>query len=1380
MIGETLASRYDVLRELGRGGMGVVFLARDRLLEREVAVKLLPAAALGPGAQERFHREARILARMDHPNIVPLHDIAEHDGATFLVMPFVAGVTLRALLREHQLAVAVAVEIAARVAEALDYSHRLGVVHRDVKPENIMIEGYGRSDAPMRVRVTDFGIALAEHEDRVTRSGNMVGTASYLSPEQIADVDVDGRSDLYALGTVLYECLAGRTPFQSMAGSIYTRALLMRPRSIRVARDDVDPALDALVLRCLEKDPDRRPQSGGELAAELAPFFAPHASTTPTTDAADAPAQTPRPHTPGRPVFAGRDAELAELRRRLDAASRGECQLVLVSGETGMGKSRLLDELGQLAVARGICALRGRFYERDATFAYQGFCELFQDYFRVAPETTAPPADLSDLSSDLTALFPPLAEVGELRSLTNERDRARARFEDPAAVYDLLARTIGRIGGGSPLVLFLEDLHGADVSIDALRHVARRLLAMPTLIVGTFRSEGITARHPIARLLEEFRGQRRFAHLRLAPLPEEVQRELVDGLLGCPAADPASHRRLYETAEGNPFFATELVRFLADTGGIARDATGGWTLEPARLASGAYPKTVQLVIGERIERLPDDRREVLQAASVLGRVFAFHDLETLAGEIGSLDDLVDQLVEAGLLEERAGEAGDTLAFTTAVEREVVYSTISRRRKRALHRAYAQTLERRNASRVDRVLAPLVHHYALGGVPEKVVTYGLRLARLSLAAFSAEDAARAASTVLETLQGAAAEEPTAEGEARLLLARARRQLGDSASALEELAHAVASLEREGDPGPVASAYAEAAETAWEARRAVRTRELVARGLEWARAAGDAGPLARLLALGATAANLGGDTTLAVAFQAEADALEASLAAQARDGGTVITRRPGGLVVVPIPAGAEPRTLDPALCAVDVEPEYLSTVFETLTFQTRSAGVVPWLAEVVEAEDGARRFRFRLRKGVRFHDGRPLTARDVRSSLTRLLACSEAPYRLQLASMRGARDVIAGAAQELAGLRVVSDLELVVELEQPMAFFPSLLTNLATAIVPEGAHSCAEDARGLLVGTGPFRVMAFEPGSRIELEANPDYWREGFPRCEFLTVEFGVTGAEALAGLRSGRYSIAWDLSASDEEALGRDPELAAGARECPIMQTAFLALNIHRAPFDDEGVRRAILESLDVEAIVRATTGRRSTPAHGIIPPGLLGHEPDRRATTKTGARRVSEVQQEVSCLMRAAFSGGVFAGFRAALFEALAQLGLRARVARHGREAWDRARASAADHMFLLAWSADYPDPDSFTHGLLHTRQGWVGAFCGVPQIDRLLERGRSETDPDVRRDIYREVEDMVARRALAVPLFHPKARRFARPNVAGLEVNICVPYVSYDRLWVR
>ena len=264
---QALAGQYEVMREIGRGGMGIVYLARDLKLQRLVAVKTLPShLANDPAIRDRFLREARTAASLSHPNIVPIHRADEMDGHVFFVMGFVDGPALSQLVRDGgPLTPRTAISFLHDVAEALGYAHRNGIVHRDVKAENILVE-----HATGRALVTDFGIARVAEAAPLTATGTVLGTVYYMSPEQVDGDPVDARSDLYSLGVVAFLALSGRFPFESPTASAVLVAHVTRPAPLLSSvAPTVPSALADVVDRLLQKNPAQRYQSCAELTEAL-------------------------------------------------------------------------------------------------------------------------------------------------------------------------------------------------------------------------------------------------------------------------------------------------------------------------------------------------------------------------------------------------------------------------------------------------------------------------------------------------------------------------------------------------------------------------------------------------------------------------------------------------------------------------------------------------------------------------------------------------------------------------------------------------------------------------------------------------------------------------------------------------------------------------------------------------------------------------------------------------------------------------------------------------------------------------------------------------------------------------------------------------------
>jgi serine/threonine-protein kinase len=256
--------RYELLEKLGGGGMGVVYKARDRHSGQLVALKFLSESlAEDPVLRRRFHREARAAAALEHPNIAAIHGVEESAGRLFIVMPFYGGGTLKSRIAEGPLPVADAVGCAVQVAEGLALAHGWGIIHRDIKPANLVFAADGT------LKILDFGIAKMGGE-KLTRTGLVLGTLAYMSPEQAAGGTVDQRTDLWALGVVLYEMLAGRPPFAGSSIEQLFRAVRSgEAPSVRATRPEVPESVQAVVSRLLQREPDQRYSDARSVAEAL-------------------------------------------------------------------------------------------------------------------------------------------------------------------------------------------------------------------------------------------------------------------------------------------------------------------------------------------------------------------------------------------------------------------------------------------------------------------------------------------------------------------------------------------------------------------------------------------------------------------------------------------------------------------------------------------------------------------------------------------------------------------------------------------------------------------------------------------------------------------------------------------------------------------------------------------------------------------------------------------------------------------------------------------------------------------------------------------------------------------------------------------------------
>jgi predicted ATPase len=619
---------YEVLGLLGRGGMGLVYRARQLSLGRDVALKILPAAcARDPVWLERFRREARTASALNHPHICTIYDTGDCAGRPFYSMELIEGPTLEALLVRRP-APAELARLLAQAARALASAHAAGVVHRDVKPQNLMV----RSDGILKV--LDFGLArrlpaaAAPGGDTNTDPGTLIGTVRYMSPEQARTEPVDTATDVFSLGVVLYELATGQHPFaaDSELAALHA-ATAEEPVPPARLNPEVPPALEGLALRMLAKDPRLRP-TAAEVDAALTELAGPDG---PRSGAAG-PANAPRP-------TVGRRQELQALHDAFAAAAAGRGSLLCVVGDAGLGKTTLvetfLDELAASGVPHGLA--RGACSERLAgTEAYLPMLDALAGLLR-GPGGAAAAQVLKLLAPTwYVQLVPPTAADPALAAA---RDASQERLKRELGVFFEEAARL------RPLVLFLDDLHWADAStVDLLAYLGPRCAARRLLVVLTYRPAEIAlARHPFGAVQLELQGRGVCRQLALEFLGRpEVERYLA---LRFPGHDfPAElaevvHRR----TEGNPLFLVDLLQYLCDRG-VLTAAGGRWALAQALPdLQRELPESIRSLIRRKLDRLDEPDRRLLGAASVQGHEF---DAAVVARVLGQPPaDVEEQLEE---------------------------------------------------------------------------------------------------------------------------------------------------------------------------------------------------------------------------------------------------------------------------------------------------------------------------------------------------------------------------------------------------------------------------------------------------------------------------------------------------------------------------------------------------------------------------------------------------------------------------------------------------------------------------------------------------------------------------------------------------------------
>ena len=675
---------YEILAPIGAGGMGEVYKARDTRLDRMVAIKRLKVQYSG-----RFEQEARAIAALNHPHICQIYDI----GTDYLVMEYVEGRRLRGPLEAG-----VAVRLALEIAGALEEAHSRGILHRDLKPDNILITAKGAG------KLIDFGLAklTTEFDTDATQTmeGAVVGTAAYMSPEQAEGRPVDERSDIFSFGAVLYEMLSGERAFPGSSKAAVLSAVL---------RDDPQPfqapaGLQYVVAKCLAKQPRDRFASMAELRAALEQASDHHVERPPSAPVL--------PVAGASRTTVGREAQRGQLWRAYGRVKEGRGLIVAVTGEAGIGKTSLLEEFLADLAARGEHPVlaRGRCSERLAgAEAYLPILEALESLLH----SHAVPSIAGVMKAAAPTWYALVA--GNSPEATST---AASREAAPAASQERMKRELGalcqELSRKQPLVISIDDLHWADVStIDMLNYLAGRFAQMRVLVLETHRqSDMALARHPFLAIRRDLQSRGLFEEVALGFLDlPDVERYL---LLQFPGhrfpADFATV--IHAKTEGSPLFMADLVRYLRDTGGIVEE-DGRWALARS-LPEGPrdLPESVRGMIQRKIEQVDERDRKLLVAASVQGHEFDSAVVaEAVEMDAADVEERLETLERVYVFVKRGEERefpdrSLTLhyQFVHVLYQNLLYASLQPTRRAALSGRVARALVARHGDQVAAVAA----------------------------------------------------------------------------------------------------------------------------------------------------------------------------------------------------------------------------------------------------------------------------------------------------------------------------------------------------------------------------------------------------------------------------------------------------------------------------------------------------------------------------------------------------------------------------------------------------------------------------------------------------------------------------------------------------
>ncbi|MEE8347866.1 MAG: protein kinase, partial [Dehalococcoidia bacterium] len=782
--------RYQVKRFLGEGGRKLVYLAFDTKLDRDVAIAVIKTEGLDEAGRSRVRREAQAMGRLgDHQNIVTVFDIGEEKGEPHIVSQFMAGGDLDGLIQQapdRQLPIETAIRIAIEICDGLNHAHSRGIVHRDLKPGNIWLTEDGIA------KIGDFGLAVALDRSRLTVAGMMVGTVGYIPPEQALGRQSDARSDLYAVGCIMYEMLTGGPPFTGEdTVAVISQHINTAPIAPSYHNSRVPRALEALIMRLLAKAPEERPASAAEVATDLR-RIADSASQLVSieqplvTTGAAAIQGVPW----GR--FVGRREEMSQLKAALDSTLSGRGSLVMLAGEPGVGKTRLAREFAVYAGLRGAEVLSGRCYESEASIPYLPFVQALRQHVQSRPEAELREelgAGAPEVAKFVSEIRQRLPDIPEAPPLEDESDRLR--------VFDHIASFLRNAARANPIILFLDDLQWADEpSLLLLQHLARGFAADRIMILGCYSDVEVEDSGALSAALASLRREQSFQRVLVRGLSAEEVLGLMSAL-GEQEVPEEFVRAIYRETEGNPLFVEELLKHLIEEGKLALEE-GKWVSSTGVVPQLDIPEGIRDIGRRRLSRLSEECRGILTLTSAMPAGFSFELLREVSGEDENrLLDLLDEALRVQVVRERKGERfGNTYELAHTVLRRTLYGQLNSTRRVRLHRQIGDAIERLYSANLEPHLTELAYHFshaAPGGDVDKAIDYARRAGERAAALLAHEEAARMYRMALRALDVRGTEDAP-RCELLLSLGEAQTKAGQGEQAVSVLLEAFALTER----------------------------------------------------------------------------------------------------------------------------------------------------------------------------------------------------------------------------------------------------------------------------------------------------------------------------------------------------------------------------------------------------------------------------------------------------------------------------------------------------------------------------------------------------------------------------------------------------------
>jgi len=691
MIGKIIDKRYRIIEETGSGGMGIVYRGEETGEKSPVAIKKISRDTISPLLLKRFFCEAEILRELSHDNIVRFHSFVEEEESYFIIMEYLPGRNILEEVRRKKNRVEAVVEYIIQICNALHFAHSRNIIHRDIKPSNIIVTEEGK------IKILDFGIARKVNENiSLTGEGEILGTLSYLSPEQVMGKTPGVLSDLYSLGILIYELLTDRVPFTySNRASLLISIISESPLPPSYFNPSVPLELEKIIFRLLSKDPRERYGSAKFLREDLIDTdFSRYTSR--------------KTFIPLRSPPVGRERLLIYLKKKL-SLTHSTGSVVVLSGERGLGKSRVVEEIKTLSYIEDVYYLGGRCNENAGP--YELFKEIIKKFWMEEKD--------KNIKKELMK-FPWIRKLADIYfDLIDTRNEGKIKKEkeEKEKLFEAMENFFLYLSKKQPIVVVFEDLQKGDSFIlDLLEYLCPALRDNPVMLVITIDEKNIREKKEWKRLKESLRKKSEI--IKLSPLDKREVSSMSGFLMKTDRISPDLIDYLYDKSSGNPFLLEEICRFLLEEELVLK-RDDFWVLKEEKALK--LPAGIEDIFRRKLDNITGRERETLEYAAVLGNRFDSDILlEIYDGEEEELWNNLDALTGKEILAEKWSVGGEYYIFLNPAFRDMIYDSIPEEKRKVIHKKAGNALLRNASPEIK--FSEIGNHYIKAGDREKSIDF----------------------------------------------------------------------------------------------------------------------------------------------------------------------------------------------------------------------------------------------------------------------------------------------------------------------------------------------------------------------------------------------------------------------------------------------------------------------------------------------------------------------------------------------------------------------------------------------------------------------------------------------------------------------------------